>query len=369
MVLRVGLIIFLSLSHTLLASADWTHFGLRPLAMGNAFVSISDDFNALFYNPAGLATVESWDGEFLNPRFTVSHAAIGLADDFVSSQSSSLSDTERGVEFLEIFEKNLGVPSRLSMQFTPHLIFPHFGIGLGVDIGQVEVTVHRQLEFDVSARSGFTMPISYAHSFLADQLHLGVSVKPILEVFSIDEQKLGLEAFEKISKGVDGLKDFLRSGFGVGIDFGLLFQPKIPMSPSIGFSFMDIGDTSFKKVTFSSEVPVSAPRLRKAAVNVGFSLTPFTLAGLELKTAIDFHRINQVDSFSKKLNIGVEANYNDWIRLGTGLHQGYLTAGLDFDVGLFGLKFATYQVERSTYAGSKENLSDRRYSAEIHILL
>ena len=141
------------------------------------------------------------------------------------------------------------------------------------------------------------------------------------------------------------------------------------MSPSIGFSFMDIGDTSFQKVSFSKKVPVSAPKLRKAAVNVGFSLTPFTLGGLELKTAIDFHRINQIDSFSKKLNIGVEASYNDWIRLATGLHQGYLTAGLDFDVGLFGIKLATYQVERSAFAGSRENLSDRRYSAEIHILL
>ena len=32
----------------------WTHFGPRPLAMGNAYTAVADDHNALFYNPAGL---------------------------------------------------------------------------------------------------------------------------------------------------------------------------------------------------------------------------------------------------------------------------------------------------------------------------
>ena len=36
----------------------WTHYGVRPLGMGNAFVAVADDFNSLFYNPAGLARLK-----------------------------------------------------------------------------------------------------------------------------------------------------------------------------------------------------------------------------------------------------------------------------------------------------------------------
>ena len=36
----------------------WTQYGLRPLAMGNAYVAVADDYNALFYNPAGLARIK-----------------------------------------------------------------------------------------------------------------------------------------------------------------------------------------------------------------------------------------------------------------------------------------------------------------------
>ncbi|MGB7055958.1 MAG: hypothetical protein WBE28_11630, partial [bacterium] len=34
--------------------------GVRPVAMGNAFTAISDDGNAVFWNPAGLGVVNSY---------------------------------------------------------------------------------------------------------------------------------------------------------------------------------------------------------------------------------------------------------------------------------------------------------------------
>ena len=34
--------------------------GVRPVAMGNAFTAISDDGNAVFWNPAGLGVVDNY---------------------------------------------------------------------------------------------------------------------------------------------------------------------------------------------------------------------------------------------------------------------------------------------------------------------
>ena len=49
--------ILISTESSALQENKWTHFGTRPLAMGNA-VAVSDDF-ALFYNPAGLARLKN----------------------------------------------------------------------------------------------------------------------------------------------------------------------------------------------------------------------------------------------------------------------------------------------------------------------
>ena len=34
--------------------------GVRPTGMGNAYIAISDDFNALWYNPAGLTKIKGF---------------------------------------------------------------------------------------------------------------------------------------------------------------------------------------------------------------------------------------------------------------------------------------------------------------------
>ncbi len=36
--------------------------GIRPLGMGNAFITVADDENTLFYNPAGLNDVKGFGG-------------------------------------------------------------------------------------------------------------------------------------------------------------------------------------------------------------------------------------------------------------------------------------------------------------------
>ncbi len=74
-----NLILLLSLLIPALAFGNdhrWTHFGPRPLAMGNAFIAVVDDYNALFYNPAGLARLKDWGFEIINPGLEVAADTI-----------------------------------------------------------------------------------------------------------------------------------------------------------------------------------------------------------------------------------------------------------------------------------------------------
>ena len=128
----------------------WTHFGLRPLGMGNAYVSVADDYNALFYNPAGLARLKSWDGEFFNPAIKVSKDAKSLFDD--ASDLGGIDDT------LGVIESNAGKQVALGLSLTPHLVFKNFGFGLGIDINLLSMAFHRDLSIDVKSGAELIAP-------------------------------------------------------------------------------------------------------------------------------------------------------------------------------------------------------------------
>ena len=77
-----ALILFLLPNLARAGELKWTHYGIRPLAMGNAYVAVADDYNALFYNPAGLARIKSWHLEIFNPKFGVSSSTLNTVKDF-----------------------------------------------------------------------------------------------------------------------------------------------------------------------------------------------------------------------------------------------------------------------------------------------
>lgn len=55
--------------------------GARPMGMAGAFTAVADDVNAIFYNPAGLANLESFQASLLHQRWIVdlSYSYLGAA--------------------------------------------------------------------------------------------------------------------------------------------------------------------------------------------------------------------------------------------------------------------------------------------------
>ena len=85
------------------AESTDNHFpepGVRPVALGGAFVAVADDVNAIFYNPAGLAKIKKQQVQithtdlfglgidynyiaYAQSKLGVSWAHYGTADDFL----------------------------------------------------------------------------------------------------------------------------------------------------------------------------------------------------------------------------------------------------------------------------------------------
>ncbi len=341
---------------------NWTHFGLRPLGMGNAYVAVADDYNAIFYNPAGLARLKEWDGEFLNPAVTASTSLGSLMKDAQDKlKSGEVSDT------LDLIESNTGKSYHVGLDLTPHLIFKNFGFGLGMELGATMV-FHRDISTDFDAGLRLVMPFSYARNFLDDRLSVGATVKARMRAgvdrqFSMED----IESFKTSGTDTDSKKidDYVLSGMGYGADIGVLFTPTKTMEPTIGVSITDLGGTPYTKMDVGGEA-LGTPPIALPSVNFGFSLKPIQRDKLYLLTSVDMHSVNQPYSFSKKLNFGSELGYGSIIKLQAGLYQGYFTGGFQFDVGLINLRLITYSEELGAVAGFKE---DRRYAFQIKLLL
>ena len=339
----------------------WTHFGLRPLGMGNAWVAVADDYNALFYNPAGLARLKSWDGEFLNPALDVNQKTLNIFQELRGAGNSLFKETGKALRFLQ---DHAGEIHHAGLYLTPHLIMPGFGLGLGLAT-DFSLVSHNTVNIDVKAGVQAIAPFTYAKSFLEEKLSIGVTLKLLMKV-GLDHN-FTMQDLTLLAKKEDGLKELLVSGSGIGVDAGFLLTPISPMEPTLGVSVTDIGGSRFNTLdTVGTEA--STPTVRMPSVNMGISLKPIQYGSMYLLAAVDAHMLNQAVHFSHKLNLGLEFG-NDILKLQLGLKEGHNTAGLQLDMGLLSLKVVTYAVDHAPLAGSHNNLVERRFAFQLKLLI
>jgi hypothetical protein len=347
----------------------WTHFGVRPLAMGNAYVAVADDYNALFYNPAGLARLKEWDGELFNFHAELSQNTSTFIKDAQDLFSGSAGDTEA---VLNLIEDNAGKVQHMALGLTPHLIFRNFGIGLGAQM-RGNFVFHRYPSIEIDMGPELILPVAMAFNFLEDRLSVGFGLK--FRVSGGINSDFGIEDIQALSSSGDDntledndtpqLEDYVKGGYGAGADLGILFTPIKTMEPTLGISITDFGGTSFTKFDVSGEA-IGTPDIVLPSVNIGLSAKPVQTNATYVLATVDFHAVNQPVSFSKKFNLGIEWGWTDLIKVQGGLHQGYLTAGFQFDVGLLNVMFATYGEELGPTAGSIE---DRRFLLQFKLLI
>ena len=353
----------ISLNQGFSSESKWTHFGVRPLAMGNAYVAVADDFNAIFYNPAGLARLPDWHGELINPYVSISKSTSDLVKNLTSLQSSQTD------QVLSAIDEMTGKSYYVGAGLTPHLVFPNFGLGIGLDT-YASLAIHGDISIDVDTRATALIPVAFAQNFWGERLSLGTAVKYVA-TGGIDKNIsiADIDSFKSNSDSSNGksakLTDYVDAGSGVGVDTGLLFTPKeIASEPTFGLSITDVGGTTMKATG-----SYLTPKTRPPSVNSGISFKPYKSPSSYILTSVDVHSINNRDHFSKKLNLGLEWSLGSILKLETGLHQGELTGGFQFDAWLLVIRFATYSEQIGSTAGEDDLFSERRYVLQLKVLI
>ncbi len=330
--------------------------GIRPLGMGNAFTAVSDDENAVFYNPAGLSRMpDRVKIGLVNPRISLASDSIDFINDAMDT------DFDETAEVADLLRQYTGKPQHFSLGFFPHLGLNMFDASVlfGV-LGHTRMDMeirnpvwpesHVNLNGDIGPVMGGGMNLP-----AVEGLSIGMGLKYLYRN-SLNEiytpAQIASENFE------DTIDDDLNSGSGVSLDIGAIYElpDLIPYvdKTSIGLAGLNLPDMSMG----------SATRI-KHQFNTGIAVEKTLLPWCTVVGAFDIHDITysaiDENQLSRRIHMGAELQI-PVISLRTGINDGYVSAGGTLDLKMFKFDVATYAIEQGAYAGQKD---DRRYLAQI----
>jgi len=349
-------VLFVFLSVNCLSAKEYPSFfrGVRPLGMGGAFTAVSDDENALFYNPAGLSKISTVQIGVFNPLIEVSEDSIDLFND---AQDTNFDNTG---ETTDLMRKYIGEHQHARVLFP---VSPYVGFNVS-DVG-VMISGGGQGTMDVEVRNP-TWPEAHVN-LLGDAwliggagaklplngLSVGGSLKYVYreslnEVYTAAE--IAADDFE------DRLKDDSKTGNGITMDIGAIYRLPLEsdFKTDVGLSIqnlfeMDMGD--------AEDI--------KRSVNLGVAVER-SFGGFKAIGAFDIMDITrnfeEDDDYMKRIHMGAEVQFPTILALRAGFNQGYLSAGATADFWALRLDFATYGEEVGAYSGQRE---DRRYVGQL----
>jgi hypothetical protein len=307
--------------------------------MGNAFTTVVDSKDALFYNPAGLSKI-------VGLHLTLLDLGSGTDTVNIMTTYNSLSGSDYATIIREFYGQQvwLGLNASASFSMPGFAISAYDSMNLSFDLHNPAYT-----NLTMNVINDFGIVTGIGASLIPNVLKLGFAVKRVTRYggrVPFGPSTLATLSNSQLTALVNNY------GVGWGMDAGLLLELPVPARPTFSAVWQDIGQTKFQPLGGTS-VP---PPIDNNAV-VGFGLN-FDWGLVGLRPAVEFRHANLMsEPVGKKLHGGFEF-VMPMLALRGGFYQGYWTAGFGMDLKYFLLDVASYGVELNSYPGQKE---DRRY--------
>jgi hypothetical protein len=342
--MKFGLTLFL-LFHT----ASWVqaelvrlpNLGVRPAGMGNAFLAISDDNNALWYNPAGLARIKSTHFNLLDTSFAVDSL------DTLSRITNAVS-TGNTTDLLRSDKQfmKLGVRPTLTMPYFSVALYNHFNSFIELsNLETLSGSVDLYTFNDTGVAAGFGIPVLPSVSIGATTRVFGrtgidskiTTLDLLAKTGALTQEALMQAAFSEILE-IAGV------GWGVGVDLGIMGS--IPLAKgyprwTLAAVLNDALGTYFRTLP-----GYTAPTTVNPTLHLGTALE-YDLGKRKGKfnLALDYRNCFESTLLIKQLNLGVEYRHPRF-GLRAGFSQGYPTAGVSLEFPPHTrVHLATYGVE------------------------
>ena len=340
------------------------YLGGRALGMGDAFVALSDDYSGIYYNPAGLARLNTPLDAGLSLKFDVGDLfgvagdALNVAGAHTNSFSSldSMAGDNTLVDDIMLFDRRpIGLGTLPEMHFAARSTDPDFPLGIGAAwfLGsQGRFMLDKGIYIPSAAakvRTDFVAKIAGAIQPLPG---LCVGFSPTVATYSTFEQSLSIQEYATAGDTLEARLDqeqerIYEPGFGFGLTGGVLYDI-VPTELRVGAVVYDM----FLSID-GDQVPVT--------YSFGLAYLPAVLRNQGLLRYMNF-ALDVQDAFADKdflgkVNFGAEMNLS-LAQLRGGFKGGYPCYGLVANLFIAQLEFTTWAEEAGLYVGQ---LEDRHY--------
>ncbi len=354
----------------------------RALGMGDAFVAVANDYSAIFYNPAGLARLE--EGQVnLSLALEATPGAKDFYDQYKKIEESGETDTAKQTDYLNLIQNHYG--DVYSVRTTPveaAWVRPKWGIAfIPMDVS-VEMAMHQQIgpTMNTTVYADTTLALSYAddlHWFDHGRLSMGITGKFVNRgFFSKAISAVDLAASSQIVK-----KEDLLEGYTVDADVGMLWTPELPdegfwsllraARPTFGAVVRNVGETGFgqslKLVNKTAQDGTPEKLYRVVDVGTRWEYPAAWIFGG--RGVLDVRDMGHPDfSWRKGVHAGLEFDWTvkSWWKghYRGGISEGYWTAGVSAELGIFNLDLVSYANDVGTISTPKES---RVYAARLNL--
>lgn len=397
-------LLILGLSVVAMAGKAPMHKSLRAYAMGNAFVAVAEDKEAVYYNPAGLNLINRlgnyedhpelgyYPHNFLDARINVgldiplseAKDAYILGKDLQglyqrAVEASGAAEGDAQTVMIDTLSAHPEIADRLMMfdllpiniatKIDFEAALPHIGGSIWIDGGVAPFLeagiITPAIGFDTAyldlvIQGGIGLP-------LGDKFSVGAGIKaakrayiPELKVSVMDYTSAEDSLRKEIDKILDDSKKF--STIGIAAEFGMLYQLKrdVRLGASLRNWFVkSMGDEDITP-NLTAGIAYSPRKLQR---NTGFFR--------KVNLAVDYEDMLNADKNYKPLshlNMGLEVEQvllaiPNWpslralkVRGGVGFKGGYPSAGFAVEaLRILEVEFATWGEEVGYYTGAEEN--------------
>lgn len=308
--------------------------GIRPLGMGNAFVAVVDDRNALYYNPAGLSNLKRTRVSGLGVHAGIDNEFFNVVR-FIQDHEEQFSDfntvdAEFFNELAPFDDKWVSADAKAYFDFTR----PSFGFGVynagragvKIDRGVYEPRVHADVIDDLVAVAGGSMPLAQG------DIRVGATAKIIWR----RQFARALTAREVADFDVDILAERLAGAdAGFSMDLGMLWSP------------------AGSALTAGAVLRDAAGTVAGESLGAAFDMGAALRVGSRLLLAADVRDLFSSETATgSKINLGAEFQL-PILALRGGFHQGYPAVGASLGFPVLSLDYAFYGRELGELPGSE----------------
>ena len=354
------------------------YLSVRALGMGNSYTALADDYNTLFYNPAGLSRLEQSEvnlgfGALVDPK------AIKLEKDITNASNGP--DATKAQDMVNLISSNYGNHySARAPMLGGFWVKPKWGVAFIPADLNIELEIHDLGVAAVNVVATQDSTLAYGrgwdvHWFDKSDVSIGVTGKAVYRAAYINSI---LAADLALNNNLLRVED-AQEGLTFDADVGMLISPSKgrelgfwghlihPTWGLVAHNIVDYGFTSNLHL-LNSNTSGAPPKLgRVFDVGAKWDLPDWWI--WRVHAMADLHDMGHENwTFKKGSHIGAEFNWKirSWWQGGwrVGVNQGYFTAGFTGRLALFNLDVAYYSEEVGSSDSPK---ADNRYVAKASL--